>query len=157
MTEYEFEGGATLVKPPLQTESALVKDAVTIQAGDVVIASSVPDKYDVAGAGALNVRGVAIEKRVGSATEARPLTVVSKGLVRTHAVAAIAIGRKVKAGGNVVVATVNHSGVAESVAADAAGTVIGRYIGKSDGSNAAAVAGDVIIVEIDLGSHGSVT
>lgn len=159
MTKYEFEGKGVLVKPPLQTESALVKDGVTVQVGDVVIDAGGADagKYDLAGAGALNVKGVVEEKRVGASTEKRPVTAVAKGWVRTFAVGAITAGRKVKAGGNVTVATVNHSGVAESAAADAAGTVIGRYLAKSDGSVGNAANGDEVIIELDLGTHGSVT
>lgn len=152
MTKYAFEGSAVLVKPPILTESALVKDAVTINPGNVVIDAGPganAGKYDIGASGATYVRGVAIEKRIGSdANEKRPLTVVRKGLVRVIADGAIPIGSRLKAGATGKVK-------AMTTADEAAGVKgIGVHFSKDDGSQADAADGDTLIAEIDTALGG---
>lgn len=100
MTAYQFEGSAVLVKPPVATESALVKDAVTIEAGNVAKDAGGADagKYALGTLDATDGKGIAVEKRVGASTEKRPLTVVKTGWVRAVADGAIAAGASVKCG-----------------------------------------------------------
>lgn len=152
MTLYKFEGSAVLVKPPIMTESALVKDAVTILPGDVVIDAGPgtdAGKYDLGASGATYVRGVSLEKRVGSSTEKRPLTVVRKGLVRVKADGAIKQGAACKAGASAKVKAASLNDLERE------GTIIGTHFSKDDGSQGDAADGDIFILDLDVARSGA--
>lgn len=153
MVRYKFEGSGVIVKSPIQTESGLVKDGVTVNPGNVVIDAGPgadAGKYALGASGSTYVRGVAYEKRVGSDTgEKRPVTVIRKGLVRCIADGAIPIGAVLKAGasGKVKQATVDDI-------KNRANVVIGSYFSKDDGSLGDAQDGDTIIVDLDVTRQG---
>jgi hypothetical protein len=141
MTQYSFEGAAVMVKSPLQTESALAAAAIAV--GQLVIPDGTdPTKYNVAGANALNVRGVATEARASG--DARPVTAISRGVVRVITNnSAILVDSPLKAGASGKVALFVTGTDTED-----------RRIGKARQANGS-VDATVIIAELDCAQGGA--
>lgn len=151
ITSYEFEGSAVCVKPPVSTESALVKDAITVNPGDVLVRDAATGKVTKGAADSKEFVGVAMEKRVGSSTEKRPVTYVTEGLVRVVADGAIARGHLVKTGADGKVKDLNVGG------GDTFNEAIGRYEHKSAGTDGDAADGETIQVYVNARMNGLVS
>lgn len=144
MTDYQFEGEAVLVKPPILTGSAQVADGVTVEPGDVLeYAGATSQEVQLGTDASTRVAGIALEGRVGSSTETRPVTFVIIGWVRAVASGAIGSDRLVEpaADGELKAST---GGAAEC----------GRYIALGDGTRGAAANGNTIQVWIDATRNG---